>query len=74
MDMQPRNRKGFLLLDSLISVFVTCLLCATCYMIYSLMSSYDDGYINYQSRSNNNLESIFNNLSKCEECEIDEPY
>lgn len=70
--MQLKNKKGFLLLDSLITVFITSLLCIMCYSIYAIMINYDDGYINYQQRSNDNLVNIFNEIYSCEACEIDE--
>lgn len=70
--MQKQNKKGFLLLDSLISVFVTCLVCGACYSIYNLMLKYDEGYVEYQKQSNENLEEIYWNISDCEECIIDE--
>ena len=70
--MQLSNKKGFLLVDSLITVFVTSVVCIMCYMIFNSIVNYDDGYIEYQNRSNENLEYIYNNLYYCEECEIDE--
>ena len=70
--MQLSSKKGFLLLDSLITVFVTSVVCVMCYMIFSSIVNYDEGYIEYQKRSNSNLEYIYNNLFYCEECEIDE--
>ena len=70
--MRQLNKKGFLLLDSLITVFITSLVCITCYSIYHLIISYDDGYLKYQERSNNELEYIYNNTYECEACIIDE--
>ena len=70
--MQPSSKKGFLLIDSLITVFVTSLLCVMCYAMYQNIVNYDEGYMEYQERSNSNLEYIYNNLFYCEECEIDE--
>jgi len=70
--MSRWTKKGFLLIDSLITVFVTSLVCITCYSIYRLIVNYQEGYINYQQRSNDELEYIFNNLYECEACVIDE--
>lgn len=73
MAMRLKNRDGFLLLDSLISVFVTCLVCISIYATYNLIEKYEKGYLDYQSESNENLEYIFNNLYECEMCLLDEP-
>ena len=73
MAMRLKNRDGFLLLDSLISVFVTCLVCISIYVTYNLIEKYENGYLDYQSESNENLEYIFNNLYECEMCLLDEP-
>lgn len=70
--MQHMNKKGFLLVDSLITVFITSLLCVACYSIYHSIILYEEGYINYQNRSNENLEYVFNNMQSCEGCKIDE--
>lgn len=70
--MQLLNKKGFLLIDSLITVFVTSLVCVMCYALYQSLIKYDDGYIKYQEDSNERLEHIYHNLWHCEECEIDE--
>lgn len=72
MGMQQLNKKGFLLLDSLITVFVTSLVCIACYSIFHSIVKYEEGYIDYQNRSNINLEKIFINMWECEECQIDE--
>lgn len=72
MGMQQLNKKGFLLLDSLITVFVTSLVCIACYSIFHSIVKYEEGYIDYQNRSNINLENIFINMWECEECQIDE--
>lgn len=72
MAMQQLNKKGFLLLDSLITVFVTSLVCIACYSIFHSIVKYEEGYIDYQNRSNINLENTFINMWECEECQIDE--
>ena len=70
--MRLSSKKGFLLVDSLISVFITSLVCATCYAVFYNIVNYEEGYTNYQARSNDNLENIYNNLYQCEACIIDE--
>ena len=72
MVMRLLNRKGFLLIDSLICVMITSLLCVSCYSIYKAIDNYENAYIEYQTRSNNDLEDIYNSLKECETCELDE--
>ena len=70
--MRLKSKKGFLLVDALITVFITSLLCVTCYSTYDLIVNYEDGYISYQEDSNEKLESIYNSLFICEECKVNE--
>lgn len=70
--MRLRTKKGFLLLDSLITVFVTSMVCVACYSIYKSVVNYEEGYIQYQNESNNRLVTVFNNLYECEPCILDE--
>lgn len=72
MDMQVLNKKGFLLIDSLVTVFVTSLVCVTCYSIFHSIERYEEGYTQYQTRSNINLEYTLKNMWQCQECELDE--
>lgn len=71
--MRQLNKKGFLLLDSLITVFITSLVCIACYSTFHLIVNYEEGYTDYQNRSNTSIEYILSNMWECEECEIDEP-
>lgn len=64
--------KGFILLDSLICVIITSVLCLTCYSLLIAASEYDEGYKKYIDESNNNIEDIFNNIEECEACTIHE--
>lgn len=66
------NKKGFLLIDSLITVFVTSLVCVACYSIFQAIENYEEGYIEYQNRSNENLEYVYSNMWQCEACILDE--
>ena len=66
------NKKGFLLLDSLICVCITSLVCVLCFSIYEAIINYDDGFNRYQILLNEELENIYNTLPDCEVCIIDE--
>lgn len=66
------NKKGYLLIDSLIVVFITSILCFMCYQIYLSISNYETGYQEYQKNSNDYYRELYNNLSNCEACIIDE--
>ena len=46
------SNEGFFLLDALLSVFILSCLCILCFTIYGLMERYEEGYQNYQYRSN----------------------
>ena len=70
--MQHKNRKGFLLVDALITVFVTSLVCIMCYAIYRSMLNYENGYDEYQIKINDDLLDIYQNVYECEACIIDE--
>lgn len=72
MVMQHLNKKGFILLDSLICVLITSLLCVTCYSLFLSANNYDDGYIEYIDKSNSNIEQIFNEINECEACTVHE--
>ncbi len=64
------NKKGFLLIDSLITVFIVTIVCFLCYSMYHVILNYKQGYINFQENSNINLEKIYSNSYECEVCEI----
>lgn len=66
------NKKGFLLVDSLITVIVVSISCYLCMYTYKLIDNYEKGYLNYKERINESYFEIFNNLGKCEKCEIEQ--
>ena len=66
------SNEGFFLLDALLSVFILSCLCILCFTIYSLMERYEEGYQNYQYRSNSRYEEILGSLNECEGCSVDE--
>jgi len=67
-----RMNKGFIMLDSLLSVFIVTYICLMCFSIYKTIEQYEKSYINYQFNSNDSYEEIFNTLIVCEACEVDE--
>ena len=62
--------KGFLLVDSLITIFISALVCSLCYSIYMLNDKYVQGYKDYQEKSNERLQEILVSLNECETCEV----
>ncbi len=66
------GNEGFILLDSLVCVFIVAVLTMLCAMIYKEIVNYDDGYIRYQEESNGRLADIFMSIESCEVCVIDE--
>ena len=70
--MQHCNKKGFILLDSLVTVLITCTICLLCYSIFRAIEIYDAGVINYRLQSNEEIENIYNHIPDCEACILDE--
>lgn len=66
------SRKGFLLIDSIINVFIVSLMCSLVLGIYEAISTYEDGYHSYLENSNQRLIEIYGMLGSCEACLIDE--
>jgi len=66
------SNKGFFLIDALLSVFIVSCICILCFTIFNIINKYEEGYINYQIKSNYYYENLFNNLKECEACNIDE--
>lgn len=64
------NNKGFLLLDSIVSIFIVMNICLLCMSIYKVIDKYEDGLINYQNKSNIRLERIMSQAYYCEGCYI----
>lgn len=67
-----RSNKGFLLVDSLLTVFIVSCICILCFSIYRLIERYDEGYVSYTERMNDYYVSVFNSYEYCESCEVDE--
>ncbi|MBR5341332.1 MAG: hypothetical protein IK151_05335 [Erysipelotrichaceae bacterium] len=66
------SNKGFFLLDALLAVFIVSCICILCFSIHNLMDIYERGYAEYQEQSNRRYEYIYNSLSECEACSINE--
>ena len=63
---------GYILLDSLLSIFLVITMCCLCLSIYKSIDDYERGYLNYQQNSNERLQDILYSTYYCEACEIDE--
>ena len=70
--MRPSN-KGFLLIDSVLSVFIVVCMCAMCMTIYQVVLRYEEGVAAYRERTNESLIQLFQSLPHCEACMTDEP-
>lgn len=68
--LRMNKSKGFLLIDSLITVFVMSILCTLCYSMYNAGINYEEGYRKYQEESNDRLEEIYVHMYDCQGCEI----
>lgn len=70
--MQHFNKRGFILLDSLVTVLITCAICLLCFSIFNVIETYNAGTKNYRLQSNEEIEDIYNNIPNCEACILDE--
>ncbi|MBR4462132.1 MAG: hypothetical protein IKS51_06110 [Erysipelotrichaceae bacterium] len=70
--MRPSN-KGFLLIDSLMSVFIVICMCVLCMTVYQVILRYDEGFDAYHEKTNDFLTQLFQSLPYCEACIVDEP-
>lgn len=68
------NNKGFLLIDSLICIFVVSQVCILCINIYKLVNNYDDLLIEYQERSNEKYEYLYHHLGVCIKCQTEDSF
>ena len=66
------NRKGFLLVDSLISVVITVCLSLLCACLFKAIDNFNEGYDLYQEEMANEYENIYEYLGECEKCQIEE--
>ena len=68
-----RWSRGFILIDSLLSVFIVACICMLCFSIYQAIDKYSQGYELYRKTATEMYERILNGLPECEACRIDEP-
>ena len=64
------NKKGFLLVDSLMTVFIVTSISVLCIGIFRLIDKYEYSYTKYQNESNERLEIMINEQVICEGCLI----
>lgn len=62
------KKKGFILVDSLICVAIVMTMCLMSFLIYKVIDSYNKGYLDYLSKSNENYDEIFNSVGECVKC------
>ena len=66
------KNKGFLLVDSLISILVVSSIAIVCVSVYSSLVNYENGYLLYKDETNSRLEAIYSEMGECEKCVIEE--
>lgn len=66
------NKRGFLLLDALLNVFVVSIIVSLCLYVYEAINYAQSGFNDYLANENDSYEQIFNSLSECEACFINE--
>lgn len=66
------SKRGFLLLDALLNVFIVSVIVSLCLYMYEAIDYAQNGFNDYLINENDSYERIFNGLSECEVCFIDE--
>lgn len=66
------NKRGFLLLDALLNVFIVSIIVSLCLYVYEAINYAQSGFNDYLTNENDSYEQIFNSLSECEACLINE--
>ena len=64
--------RGFLLIDSLITIFIVSSMALLCISVYKSVLNYKEGYKLYKEETNNKIAAIYDSLGECERCEIEE--
>lgn len=64
------KNKGFLMIDALLCVFISCLISLLCCSLFFLNESYLVSYDDYQKEINEEYELIYQSLGECGECLI----
>lgn len=65
-------KKGFLLVDALVSVFIVCSLSILCFSIYESITKQEEVYADYVLKDNHFYFDLYSNLDYCEACTIHE--
>ena len=66
------NRKGFLLVDSLICIFILLAFSSLVLSIYTIIDKNTDSYERYNQRMNDRLDNIYMHDVSCEGCILDD--
>jgi len=62
------KKKGFILVDSLICIGIVTTMCLLCFSLFVVINSFNKGYPEYQMKSNEHYEEIFNSVGECVKC------
>ena len=62
------NKKGFILIDSLINVLIVTLLSFLCLYVYRALDNYEKGHEEYLERSNERYDEVFYRQEVCVRC------
>jgi len=66
------KKKGFVLIDSLICIAIVTVMCLLCFSLFTVINSFNTGYKDYQMKSNEHYDEIFNSVGECVKCEKEE--
>lgn len=66
------NKKGFLLVDALITIFIVSAMSLLCVAVFKSINEYEEGYLSYKEETNAKLQNLYNSLGVCEKCVIEE--
>ena len=72
MAISLMNKKGFLLIDSLVSIVIVVSICFLCASTYQNVNNYHDGFDSYKEKIKQKYEDIYSSLGECEKCIIEE--
>lgn len=62
------KNRGFLLIDSLITVVIVSAMSLLCISIFTSLDKYEEGYENYKNENSNQINEIYDELGVCEKC------
>ena len=67
-----QHSKGFVLIDSLVAVFLITCICSICFSLYRSQERYREGYERYRKLSDLHYEEIYCSLEECTGCSLSE--